>query len=103
MRKYMGPTEAGTVTQASISTPAPLSTLSGSSVTFTWSTGTGVTAYILTAGSTVGSNNYYTSGIITATTANATGLPVTGKTVHVRLYSQINGLWQSADYTYTAQ
>ncbi|MGD0831025.1 MAG: hypothetical protein ABR907_08795, partial [Terracidiphilus sp.] len=96
-------TEAGTAAQATLFTPAPTSTLSGANVTFTWLTGTGVTAYMLWAGSTVGSDNYYTSGVTTNTSANATGLPTNGKTVHVRLFSQINGVWQSADYTYTAQ
>jgi hypothetical protein len=81
-------------------TPLPATTLSSANVTFTWSQGTGVTAYMLTAGSAVGSNNYYTSGVTTSTFANATGLPTNGKTVHVRLYSQINGAWQSADYAY---
>ena len=93
-------TEAGTATQAILITPLPATTLSSANVTFTWSQGTGVTAYMLTAGSAVGSNNYYTSGVTTSTFANATGLPTNGKTVHVRLYSQINGAWQSADYAY---
>jgi fibronectin type 3 domain-containing protein len=85
-----------------LTTPTPGSTLAGSSVTFTWSTGYGPTAYELWLGTTgVGSDNLYNSGGITATSASVTGLPANGVTVYARLYSKINGAWQSTDYTYT--
>src|ERR1035438_1114739 len=86
-----------------ITTPVPGSTLSGSSVAFTWSAGTGATAYWLDVGSTVGGNQYYQSGNlgnVLATTAN--GLPTDGSTVYVTLYSQVGGQWLSNAYTYTA-
>jgi hypothetical protein len=83
--------------------PAPGSTLSGSSVTFSWSAGSGVSAYELELGTTgVGSKDLFNSGGITATSANVTGLPITGGTVYARLYSKIGGAWQYTDYTYTA-
>ncbi len=41
----LGSTLAFAQTPATMSTPTPGSTLSGSSVTFTWTTGTGVTEF----------------------------------------------------------
>jgi serine protease len=39
---------------------------------------------------------------MTATSYTATGLPTDGRTLYVRLWSLINGVWQYSDYTYTA-
>ena len=39
------------------------STLTGSNVTFTWSAGTGATAYWLDVGNAAGGNQYYRPGI----------------------------------------
>jgi hypothetical protein len=73
-------------------------------VTFTWTAGSGPTAYELWLGSTgVGSSNLYNSGSTTATSANATGLPTNGSKIYARLWSKISGVWQSTDYSYTAQ
>jgi hypothetical protein len=95
-------TEAGTLTPATMSTPAPGTVLAGSSVTFTWTAGNGVAKYELRLGTTgAGSSNLYNSGTITATTEAVTGLPAAGATVTATLYSLINGTWRSNDYTYT--
>jgi hypothetical protein len=95
-------TEAGTPVPAALTTPTPGSTLAGSSVTFTWTTGAGPTKYQLDLGTTgVGSSNLDNSGATTATTETVSGLPADGVTVFARLYSLINGKWQSIDYTYT--
>ena len=86
-----------------ITSPANGSTLSGSSVAFTWSAGSGATAYWLDIGSTAGGNNYYSSGNlgnILTTTAN--GLPTNGSMVYATLYSLISGSWVPNAYTYTA-
>jgi hypothetical protein len=32
----------------------------------------------------------------------ATGLPINGTTIYARMFSLINGVWQSNDYTYIA-
>lgn len=104
-------TAAPTVTQsitalfsATIISPARNSTLAGSSVTFTWLAGTGVTEYYLFLGSNgVGSNNLYSSGYTSHTSVNVTGLPVNGETIYARLYSFYNGGWTYLDYTYTAE
>jgi hypothetical protein len=97
-------TEAGTPTPATMSSPTPGTVLPGSSVTFTWTTGTGVTLYALRLGTTgAGSSNLYNSGDITATTVTVTGLPTTGATVYATLFSYIGGTWYSNVYTYTEQ
>jgi hypothetical protein len=90
--------------QATLTSPAPSSTLTGSNVTFTWSAGTGVAMYYLFLGSNgVGSNNLYSSGYTTHKSVNVTGLPVNRGTVYARLYSYLGGSWHYLDYTYTAE
>jgi hypothetical protein len=86
-----------------LTTPAPGSTLSGSSVTFAWSAGSGASAYWVDVGSTTGAHDYYSSGNLgNVLTTTVNGLPTDGSTVYVTLYSMINGAWQSNGYTYTA-
>jgi len=93
-----------TATPAALTSPTPGSTLTGSSVAFTWTAGNGVTAYQLELGTTgVGSSNLYNSGGTTATTETVSGLPTNGVKVYSRLYQMIDAKWQSTDYTYTAQ
>jgi hypothetical protein len=97
-------TEAGTPVLPVLTTPAPGSTLAGSSVAFTWTAGAGPAAYQLYVGTTgVGSHNLYESGATTATTVTVSDLPTNGVTVYVRLWWEIDAVWKSADYTYTAQ
>jgi hypothetical protein len=99
---YYTYTEAGTSAPAALTSPTPGSTLTGSSVTFAWSAGTSVTAYQLCLGTTgVGSCNLYDSGSTTATSAKVTGLPTLGQTIYATLGSEIGGVWQYANYTYT--
>jgi hypothetical protein len=92
-------TEGGTITLATLSPTA--GTVLTSSQTFSWANGVGPTAYELYLGTTgVGSDNLYSSGQTTAT-SEAVTLPTYGVTVYARLYQRINGVWQSADTTYT--
>lgn len=95
---------AGTVTpaKAAITSPAAGSTLAGTSVTFQWTAGTGVTRYYLFVGKWQGGNTLFAQDMGTATSANVTGLPADASTVYVRLWSYAGGAWQSNDYTYTA-
>jgi len=86
-----------------ITTPTPGSTLTGSSVLFSWTPGTGATAYWIDAGSAPGGNQYFQSGNIgNVTSYNVTGLPTDGSQVYVTLYSLVGGQWLSNGYTYTA-
>jgi hypothetical protein len=86
-----------------LTTPAPGSELSGSSVAFTWTAGAGPAAYQLELGTTgVGSSNLFNSGGTTVTTDTVSDLPTSGVKVYARLYWEIDAAWKSADYTYTA-
>jgi hypothetical protein len=90
--------------QAVMTTPPPLSTLTGPSVTFTWAPGsTGATQYYLSIGSTgVGSNNIYNSGWRNATSWTATGLPTNGETLYVCLSTDFSGIAVHNEYICTA-
>ncbi len=86
-----------------ITSPAPGSTLTGSSVTFNWSAGSGASAYWLDAGSTPGGNQYSQSGNLGNTLSTmVNNLPTNGSAVYVTLYSYVGGQWLSNQYTYTA-
>jgi hypothetical protein len=85
-----------------ILTPAPSSTLSGSSVTFTWAAASGAAAYWLDIGTTAGGFDLYSQGQALGTSATVTGLPTGGSTIYVRLWGAISGVWQYSDYTYKA-
>jgi hypothetical protein len=89
-------------TSAAMTAPAPSSTLSGSSVTFTWSAASGATSYWLDVGTVAGGFNLYTQGEGLLTSQTVTGLPTGGSTIYVRLWSAIGGMWQHSDYTYKA-
>jgi hypothetical protein len=91
------------VTQSAMATPTPGSTLTGPSITFTWTAGVGATAYELYLGSTgAGSNNLYSSGSKTVTSLTVNALPANGETIYARLLTDFNGSWGYTDYTYTA-
>jgi hypothetical protein len=84
-------------------TPAPGSTFGGSSVTFTWSAGTGASAYWIDIGNVAGGDQYYQSGNLgNVLTTTVNGLPSDGSTVYVTLYSLVSGTWLNNVYSYTA-
>ena len=85
--------------QAVIIAPPP-GLLSGTSATFTWTPGTGVTSTQLWLGSTPGTADLGFSPVGTATSYMAT-LPAPGTTIYVRLWSLIGGGWVYNDYVYT--
>ena len=90
-------------TKGVITSPTPGSTLSGTSVTFTWSAGAGATGYWIDAGSTPGGNQYFQSGNIgNVLTKTVTNLPSDGSTVYVTLYTLVGGNWLNNQYTYIA-
>jgi hypothetical protein len=91
--------------QAVLTTPAPGSTLPGTSATFTWTaaTGSGNAGYWLFLGTTgAGSKNLYDSGQQTATSAKVDGLPTNGETIYARVYTDYSGVLVYNDYTYKA-
>ena len=95
-------TDGFDIPEAAISSPAPGSTLSGSSATFTWSAVPGATDYWVYVGTTgVGSSNIFSNtAAITATSQAVSGLPTSGK-IYVRVYSFVGGFWTSRDFSYT--
>jgi hypothetical protein len=99
------PTATPTPTPASgpavMISPAPGSTFSGSTVTFQWTAGS-ATAYGLTVGSSSGSADVYASSVLHTLSQTVTNIPTDGRTIYVRLYSQVNDSWTSNSYTYKA-
>lgn len=91
-----------TIPKAAVLTPAQGSTLTGSSVGFTWSAAAGADAYYIWAGNAVGASNYYNAGQALNTSGTVTGLPVDGSTVYLRLFTYTHNQWLFNDYTYTA-
>jgi hypothetical protein len=88
---------------AVMSTPVPSSTLTSSSVTFTWAAGSGASAYWLDVGSIAGGHQYYSSGSLgTALTTTVSGLPTDGSAIYATLYSSLVSQWFSNSYTYRA-
>jgi Pro-kumamolisin, activation domain len=88
---------------AAMQSPTPGSTLSGTTVTFTWSSDSSATGYWVDIGSTAGNNDIYSSGDLgTATTTTVTTLPANGSTIYVSLYSYVGGQWENNPVTYTS-
>jgi sugar lactone lactonase YvrE len=87
---------------AAITSPVPGATLTSSSATFTWTGQSGIVYYQLHLGTTgVGSSDIYNSGIVRATSATITNLPIDGLPIYARLYYSLSGTWQSVDFIYS--
>ncbi len=91
---------------ATIISPAPGSTLATTTQTFTWNAGTGsIDEYAIYVGSTgpgtldQGAQHVAPSGPLSYSLFN---LPRDGRIINVRLWTHLNGQWQSYDYTYQA-
>ena len=106
------PTPGGTPTPTPTPTPAPTgpavmlnpppgSTFTSSSVTFQWSAGS-ATGYVLTLGNSPGGVDIYYSTQLHVLSTTVNNIPTDGRTVYVRLYSQVNNSWLSNSYTYKA-
>jgi sugar lactone lactonase YvrE len=96
---------SGSPTPAAMTAPAPGSTFTSSSVTFTWSPSNPATSYWLnvgTAPSGPAAKNIFTSGPTTLTTITL-GIPSGGEAIYATLYTEIGGVWQPTVYSYTAQ
>jgi hypothetical protein len=90
-------------TPATMSSPAPGSTLPGSSATFSWSPGWANLQYWLYVGTTgVGSANIWNQDQGLSTSRLVTGLPTGGGPVYVRLWTRLPSGWTWIDYTYVA-
>ena len=85
-----------------LTSPAPGSTLPGSTATFTWMAGTGVTAYWLDVGTVVGQGNIFGANVGTSLSQTVGGIITDGRPIYVQLWSQIGGVWYVNRYTYSA-
>ncbi|HKS26984.1 MAG TPA: S8 family serine peptidase [Pyrinomonadaceae bacterium] len=86
--------------KAAMTSPADGSTLASSSVTFTWTAGSGVTDYWLFIGNTPGAYDIYNVDQGLSLSRTVTNLPTDGRTIYVTLWSLINGAWQYNQYSY---
>ena len=91
----------GSTQKAVMTSPAPGSTLAGSSQTFVW-TNVGAAQYYLYVGTTSGGKDLYAQSQGTNTSVTVTGLPTDGRTLYVRLWTLQGTTWSSNDYSYTA-
>ena len=98
----VAPPTVTTSAKAALTSPAPGSTLPGTSATFAWSAGTGALEYFFYAGTSVGSNNIIGKSTGTTRTLGVTNLPRGGVTVYVRLWTRSATGWQYTDYTFRA-
>jgi len=99
--------EPGTTAPATLTatvSPGPSPSSSGTlttPATFYWNNGAGPTEYELYLGTEgAGTSNLYNSGVTTATQANNVSIPSGGVTVWATLKQRINGVWQTAGYTF---
>jgi hypothetical protein len=99
-----GPTGGGTPigVPAQLTTPISGSTLTASTAQFQWTAGTSVSQYQLSIGAATGGTELYNQDEGSSLSATVSALPTDGSTVHVRLASLINGIWQSRDSAYRA-
>jgi murein DD-endopeptidase MepM/ murein hydrolase activator NlpD len=96
---YVAPT-ISVNTKARILSPAPGSTLTSSSATFSWDRGSGIDQYFLYLGNAPGRNDMYSQSQGTNLSATVSGLPTDGRTLYVRLWSHFIFGWDFNDYTY---
>ncbi|MGE0058608.1 MAG: hypothetical protein AB7T32_11550, partial [Dehalococcoidia bacterium] len=95
------PTPTATPSNARLISPQPGSTLSGTTVTFSWTAATGASAYQLYVGTAAG--GYDIRNVrTTSTSTTVTNLPRGNRTIYVRLWTQVGSTWRFDDYTYTS-
>jgi hypothetical protein len=100
---YKAMVSGSTSGQAAMTSPTPGSTLSGATVTFQWTAGTGVSQYWLYVSKiAVAGDELFNSSAGTLTSQIVATLPTDGSTVYVRLWSLVGSSWVYSDYTYKA-
>ena len=88
--------------RAVMTSPAAGSTLTGASVPFSWSAGTGATQCTLWIGNAPGTADIYSRNEGLGTTDTVNVLPTDGRPLYVTLGSLINGGWKYNSYLYSA-
>ena len=97
----VSPTPTPSSGSAQMLTPAPGSTFTSSSVTFTWSAGS-ATTYLLLIGSSPNGADIYSSGQVHVLSETVKNIPIDGRTIYVTLLSLVNKSWVTNQYTYKA-
>ena len=92
-----------TAALATLISPTPGSTLTGSVATFTWTPAAGASFYFLTLGSKgPSSNDIYNSGPVSTTSITVAGLPTNGETIYAQVWAFVDNAWVPTNCTYTA-
>jgi glucose/arabinose dehydrogenase len=94
------PTPTPSSSIAQMTSPTPGSTLTSSTVTFSWSAGTGVSQYWLSVGTTPGGSQLWGGSTGMARSQTVTGIPIDGRTIYTRVQSFTGGAWPASDATY---
>jgi hypothetical protein len=79
----------GANSKAVVLIPTPTTALGGASVTFTWSAGSGASAYWLDVGGVQGQGNIFGQNVGVATSQTVNGIPTDGNTVYVRIMDTV--------------
>jgi len=94
---------SGAKVKAQMMSPVNEAILTSGNVTFTWDAGAGAQQYALWVGSSPGASDLYAGGEALRTSKTLT-LPTDGRTIYVRLWTMLNGTWQSFNaYSYTTE
>ena len=90
---------SGEPTPPTMTLPSVGTALTTASQSFSWSAD-GATSYWLQIGTSAGRNDYYDSSELAAATDNASGLPIDGSAIHVRVWALSGGKWVYQDFEY---
>lgn len=88
--------------KGAITSPTPGSTLSGSSVKFSWTAANGAIGYYLLVGTSPGTGNIAANYVGNSLSSTVSNLPTNGSNVYVRLMALTSAGWQTTDYVYKA-
>jgi len=90
---------ANAQTPAAMINPAPGTILTGSSVSFQWTSPSGANDFWLYVGTAAGQNNIFGNELGMSTSQTVNNIPIGG--VYVRLWTRFGTSWYYADYVYT--
>lgn len=86
---------------ATLTFPAPGSTLPGSTATFAWNAGTQALEYFFYLGTSAGANNLYGQSTGLNRSVTVGNIPTVGAPVYARLWTRFSNGWQYVDYNFT--
>lgn len=80
--------------------PTPHTQLASTTVTFKWASTQSVDEFKLEIGSKPGGNDIYSASQGEATAVTVSNLPWQSRSVYVRLWARVAGVWEFTDYAY---